>query len=45
MSDLVEPGFLGLADLDGAVDFVFAFAMVHELPSTGFCSFRRPRDA
>lgn len=32
---LVEAGSLGLGDLAGAVDFVLAFAMVHELPDAG----------
>lgn len=30
---LTQPGSMGLADLAGAVDFVLAFAMVHELPA------------
>jgi SAM-dependent methyltransferase len=30
---LAEPETLGLGDLKGAVDFVLAFAMVHEMPS------------
>ena len=30
---LAEPDSLGLADLDGAVDFTLAFEMVHEMPS------------
>jgi SAM-dependent methyltransferase len=30
---LAQPETMGLGDLDGAVDFVLAFAMVHELPS------------
>jgi SAM-dependent methyltransferase len=30
---LVEPGSMGLADLAGSVEFVLAFAMVHELPA------------
>ncbi|MGA2186571.1 MAG: class I SAM-dependent methyltransferase [Bryobacteraceae bacterium] len=29
---LAEPDSLGLADLNGTVDFALAFAMVHELP-------------
>lgn len=29
---LAQPDRLGVADLDGRVDFVLAFAMVHELP-------------
>ena len=29
---LASPDSLGLADLDGAVDFTLAYAMVHELP-------------
>ena len=32
---LAQPGALGLADLAGAVDFVLAFAMVHEVPDPG----------
>jgi len=36
---LVAPESLGVADLSGAVDFVLAFAMVHELPDAG-CFFR-----
>ena len=31
---LAEPDSLGVAGLKGGVDFVLAFAMVHELPST-----------
>lgn len=31
---VVSPGSMELADLDAVVDFVFAFAVVHELPST-----------
>ncbi|HUN83381.1 MAG TPA: methyltransferase domain-containing protein [Terracidiphilus sp.] len=31
---LVKPDSLGIDDLKGSVDFVLAFAMVHELPST-----------
>jgi SAM-dependent methyltransferase len=30
---LAQPETMGLGDLNGAVDFVLAFAMVHELPS------------
>ncbi len=30
---LAEPGSMGLDDLKGAVDFVLAFAVVHEMPS------------
>jgi SAM-dependent methyltransferase len=30
---LAQPETMGLADLNGAVDFVLGFAMVHELPS------------
>jgi SAM-dependent methyltransferase len=30
---LAQPETMGLSDLAGAVDFVLAFAMVHELPS------------
>lgn len=30
---LAQPGSLGIGDLNGSVDFVLAFAMVHELPS------------
>ena len=30
---LAQPDSLGVADLAGAVDFVLAFAMVHEIPS------------
>jgi len=30
---LAQPETMGLGDLKGAVDFVLAFAMVHELPS------------
>jgi SAM-dependent methyltransferase len=30
---LVQPDSMGLGDLKGAVDFVMAFAMVHEMPS------------
>ena len=29
----VSPGSMELSDLDAAVDFVFAFAVVHEMPS------------
>jgi SAM-dependent methyltransferase len=29
------PDTLGIADLDGAVDFTLAFALVHELPAVG----------
>lgn len=32
---LAHPESLGLADLDGAADFVLAFAVVHEMPSAG----------
>ena len=32
---LAQPDSLGVADLAGAVDFVLAFAMVHEIPSAG----------
>jgi SAM-dependent methyltransferase len=32
---LAAPDSLGLADLEGVVDFTLAFAMVHELPSAG----------
>ena len=32
---LVTADFLGLSDLEGAVDFTLAFAMVHEMPSAG----------
>ena len=32
---LAQPDSLGVADLAGAVDFVLAFAMVHEMPSAG----------
>jgi ubiquinone/menaquinone biosynthesis C-methylase UbiE len=31
---LAQPGSLGIDDLKGKVDFVLAFAMVHEMPST-----------
>jgi len=30
---LAKPDSLGIEDLNGAVDFVLAFAMVHEMPS------------
>jgi hypothetical protein len=30
---LAQPDSMGLSDLNGAVDFVLAFAMVHETPS------------
>ncbi len=30
---LAHPGFMGLADLTGKVDFALAFAVVHEVPS------------
>jgi hypothetical protein len=30
---VVNPASMQLADLDAVVDFVFAFAVVHELPS------------
>jgi ubiquinone/menaquinone biosynthesis C-methylase UbiE len=30
----VSPGSMELSDLDAAVDFVFAFAVVHEMPSS-----------
>jgi len=30
---LAKPGSMGVNDLSGVVDFVFAFAVVHELPS------------
>ncbi len=30
---LAQPGSLGIGDLNGSVDFVLAFAVVHELPS------------
>jgi ubiquinone/menaquinone biosynthesis C-methylase UbiE len=30
---LAQPDSMGLADLNGAVDFAFAFAVVHEMPS------------
>jgi SAM-dependent methyltransferase len=36
---LAKPESLGVADLAGAVDFVLAFAMVHEIPDAG-CFFR-----
>jgi SAM-dependent methyltransferase len=32
---VVPPTSLGLEDLKGAVDFVFAFAVVHEMPAPG----------
>jgi len=32
---LAQPDSMGLTDLAGAVDFVLAFAMVHEVPSPG----------
>jgi ubiquinone/menaquinone biosynthesis C-methylase UbiE len=32
---LAQPDSMGLKDLAGKVDFVLAFAMVHELPSVG----------
>lgn len=32
---VVAPTSMGLADLDASVDFVFAFAAVHEFPSAG----------
>jgi len=32
---LAQSDSMGLADLSGAVDFVLAFAMVHEVPSPG----------
>jgi SAM-dependent methyltransferase len=32
---LVQPDSVGLADLAGSVDFVLAFAVVHEVPSPG----------
>jgi SAM-dependent methyltransferase len=32
---LAIPESLGIADLNGRVDFVLAFAMVHEMPSAG----------
>ena len=32
---LSRPDSMGLNDLDGAVDFTLAFAMVHELPAAG----------
>jgi ubiquinone/menaquinone biosynthesis C-methylase UbiE len=32
---LVQPDSVGLADLAGSVDFVLAFAVVHEVPSAG----------
>src|SRR5262245_51423954 len=32
---LVQPDSMGLTDLDGVVDFAFAFAVVHELPAAG----------
>lgn len=32
---LVQPESVGLADLAASVDFVLAFAVVHEVPSTG----------
>ncbi len=32
---LAQPNLMGVADLTGAVDFVLAFAVVHELPSAG----------
>jgi SAM-dependent methyltransferase len=33
---LAPPDCMGLTGLDGTVDFALAFAMVHELPATGF---------
>jgi SAM-dependent methyltransferase len=33
---VVSPASLQLADLDAIADFVFAFAVVHELPSAAF---------
>ncbi len=30
---LAKPDSMGIADLDGAVDFTLAFALVHEMPS------------
>jgi SAM-dependent methyltransferase len=35
LARLAQPGSLGLAGLAGQVDFVLAFAVVHELPSAG----------
>lgn len=32
---VTSPDTMGLADLDGKVDFTLAFAVVHELPDTG----------
>ena len=32
---LAQPDSMGLAGLDGAVDFALAFAVVHELPAAG----------
>lgn len=32
---VVPPGSMGLGDLEGAVDVVFAFAVVHEMPAPG----------
>jgi len=32
---LATPESMGIADLSGAVDFVLAYAMVHEMPSAG----------
>jgi SAM-dependent methyltransferase len=32
---VAQPDSMGLADLDGAVDFALAFAVVHELPAAG----------
>ncbi len=32
---LVQPNTMGLDGLEGAVDFVLAFAVVHELPDAG----------
>jgi SAM-dependent methyltransferase len=32
---VVPPTSMGLADVEGAVDFVFAFAVVHEMPGPG----------
>jgi ubiquinone/menaquinone biosynthesis C-methylase UbiE len=39
---IVSPSSMELSGLDAAVDFVFAFAVVHEMPSAASCRYEEP---